>query len=102
MAIIIGVLPILPLAFVLGWSGAHCDPIPSCQRSVEWHIGLTFVGILLFAVVIGYGLRQLLNGMAAHRKDEGHSVAFSGIATAISLVGVLIALTLLYAVASLQ
>jgi uncharacterized membrane protein len=101
VAVVIAIIPILPLAFVLGWSGAHCEPTPSCQRAAEWHIGLTFVGILLFAMATGYGLRKLLNGMTARREDEGNSAAFSGIAAMLSLIVAAIALALLFTVASL-
>ena len=102
VAAVVVVVPILPLAFVLGWSGAHCAPVPSCQRSGEWHIALIFFGVLLFAAVLGYGLRQVLNAMAAKREDEGHSVAFSGAATALSCGVILAALGLLYTLASLR
>lgn len=101
VAVVIAVVPIPPLAFVLGWSGAHCEPTPSCQRSAEWHVGLTFVGLLLFATATGYALRKLLNGMAARRADEGYSAAFSAIAAMLSLIVAVTALALLYTAASL-
>lgn len=100
VAVVIAVVPILPLAFVLGWSGAHCEPVPSCQRSAEWHVGLVFVSILLFAAITGYVLRRLLNGMAARREDGGYSAKFSGAATALSLAVLILALASFYSVAS--
>jgi hypothetical protein len=99
VAVIVAGVPILPLAFVLGWSGAHCDPAPTCQRSAEWHAGLIFVGTLLFAMAIGYALRKLLNGMATKREDGGYAAVFSITATALSLIAVVVALGLLYTVA---
>jgi hypothetical protein len=100
VTVVIAVLPLFPLAFALGWSGAHCDPVPSCQRSAEWHIGLIFGGIILLAAAVGYAVRQLLNIVAAQRDDEGHSITFSGIAITLSALASLLALALLYRLAS--
>ena len=100
VAVVIALLPLFPLGFVLAWSGAHCDPVPSCQRSAELRIGLIFGGIMLLAAAAGYAVRQLLNSMAERRDDEGHSITFSGIAIALSAVAMLLALALLYTLAS--
>ncbi len=101
VAMIIAAVPTLPLLFLFGWTGAHCEPAPSCQRSAEWYFGLSFLGILTTAVFTGYALRRALNSLATKRGDGGHSVAFLSIATALSLAAILSALALIYGAAFL-
>ena len=85
----------LALLFPLAWSGAHCDPVPQCQRAGELHFGALFVGAAAVGSAIAFVLSQIINRLAAQREDEGTSPTFvigSLIAVSVNTIAVVWAL----------
>ena len=81
-----------PLLFAVAWIGAHCEPIPQCQRATEQHFGLVIASVLALAGIAGFLIRRVVNHLAAQRGDEGTSTGFV-IATTVAvllLIGLLI------------
>ena len=75
-ALAIAIVAGAPLLFPLGWAGAHCEPVPQCQRAIELHFGALFAGILAVAAATALLLSQIINRLAARREDEGTSPTF--------------------------
>ena len=65
-----------PFLFGLAWSGAHCEPVPQCQRASEWHFGLILLGLAVVAGVTGVVIARALSSIASRRDDERASVGF--------------------------
>jgi hypothetical protein len=74
-----------PFLFALAWSGAHCDPVPQCQRANEWHFGLILAGLAVLAGLTGFVVAWALNFIASRREDEGASPGFFALAIVATL-----------------
>ncbi len=85
-AFLVAIVVSFPLLFALAWSGAHCEPVPQCQRASEQHFGAMLAGVAAVAGMTGLLLRSVINSLAAHRDDEGTSAGFAIAATLAALV----------------
>jgi len=96
-AALIGIVIMFPLFFALAWSGAHCDPVPQCQRANELHFGALIAGGFAVAAGAGFGVRYFVNKLASQREDEGTSPTFiiASTGTAIALA-VLTSMAMIY------
>ncbi|MGE5564319.1 MAG: hypothetical protein ACM3ZV_13580 [Bacillota bacterium] len=87
-----------PFLFALAWSGAHCDPIPQCQRANERHFGLVLLGVAVVAGLTGFIVARVLNAIASRRDDEGASAGFFGLAIIGTLITAVLVIMATYAI----
>jgi hypothetical protein len=85
-AILVWIVVSFPVLFALAWSGAHCDPVPQCQRANEWHLSLVLAGVVAIAGLTGFVVAQALNSIASRREDEGASAGFFSLAIVATLI----------------
>lgn len=92
--LVIVMVPLFPLLFVLFWSGAHCEPIPECQRSSEVRVGVMLLAVVVAALLVGTLIAKTVNRLAAKRDDDGYAASFllfagllTAAATALTLLG---------------
>lgn len=52
------------MLFAFGWSGAHCEPAPQCQRQVDRWFLIAAVGALVTSALLGLLVRSRLNAEA--------------------------------------
>ncbi|WP_186456925.1 hypothetical protein [Sphingomonas suaedae] len=52
------------LAFVLAWTGAHCEPQPTCKQSAQFAALRNFAVLLGAATVLGFIVRTLARSVA--------------------------------------
>ena len=45
-----------PFLFIWAWGGAHCAPVPECQRAVERTLEIRLAIIFALAVPVGIGI----------------------------------------------
>jgi len=91
----------LPLLFGLFWSGAHCEPVPHCQRESEAFVGGAFAALLGLAALAGFAIRFVINRLAAQRDDQGTSTGFvlgAAVAVMLATCGVIAAVYLVLVV----
>ena len=87
-----------PFLFALAWSGAHCDPLPQCQRANEWHFGLILLGVAALAGLTGFVVARVLNSIASRRDDEGASAGFFALAIIATLIAAALVIVASFAV----
>ena len=64
------VLLLFPFFFAMAWGGAHCSPVPQCQRTNEgWFLARAAVAVPL-ALLLGLAVRALLHWLG-RRNMEG-------------------------------
>ena len=85
-ALVVAAILTFPLLFLLAWSGAHCDPVPQCQRDGELLFAAMMAGVLALAGITGFLVRGAVNALAAMRSDEGSGAVFLLAATAGTLL----------------
>lgn len=86
-----------PFFFALAWSGAHCEPIPQCQRVNEWHFGLILAGVVVVAGLTGFIVAWAVNSIASRREDGGASAGFFALAAIATLLVAAIVIVAAYA-----
>jgi hypothetical protein len=84
-AIIISVVPAFPLIFGLFWGGAHCEPAPQCRHINELRTGALFAGLFIYAAIIGFGVRVLMNRIAKAQDNGSYSLGFIGSGIVVSV-----------------
>jgi hypothetical protein len=87
-----------PFLFALAWSGAHCDPVPQCQRANELRFGLILAGVAVLAGLTGFVVAWALSSLASRRQDEGASAGFFALAILTALATAAIVIVAAYAV----
>ena len=87
-----------PFLFALAWSGAHCDPVPQCQRANELHFGAMLAGVVALAGLTGFLTTRSLGALASRRDDEGASAGFFGRAIVGTLVVAALVIVAAYAI----
>ena len=67
----LGFVPVasMPFLFALAWGGAHCEPVPQCQRSAELIVLIALAGVLALAALLGFAVRALFNWWMWRRYD---------------------------------
>lgn len=58
--LLIGVF-LLPLLFALAWGGAHCAPVPACQRVGERWFFLAMTVIIACSALVGFVVRSMVD-----------------------------------------
>jgi len=86
-----------PFLLALAWSGAHCDPVPQCQRANEWHFGLILAGVAVVAGLTGFIVTRALNAIASRRENGGASAGFFALAVVATLIAATIVIVASYA-----
>ena len=74
-----------PFLFALAWSGAHCVPVPQCQRASEWHFEIILAAVAALAGVTGLIVARALSFIALRREDDGASAGFFAVAIVATL-----------------
>jgi hypothetical protein len=97
-AVLVWVALGFPFVFALAWSGAHCDPVPQCQRANEWHFGLILATLAALAGLTAFAVARGLSRLALRREDEGASAGFFTLAIFLALTGTAIVIVAAYAV----
>jgi hypothetical protein len=97
-AVLVWLVVSFPFLFALAWSGAHCDPVPQCQRANEGHFGIILVGVAALAGLTGFIVARALSASAARREDEGASTGFFAVAIVATLGAAALVITVTYAV----
>jgi hypothetical protein len=87
----------LPLLFGLAWSGAHCEPVPKCQRGSELYFAALLAGVAALAGIAGFLIRLAVNALAVRREDEGTSAGFLIAAAVVTLIVVGLAIGVAFA-----
>ena len=86
-----------PFLFALAWSGAHCDPVPECQRANELYFGGILLGVVALAGMTGFGVAWSLKSVASRREDQGASAGFLTGAIVATLIAATIVIVVAYA-----
>jgi hypothetical protein len=60
-AVVLTLLSLMPLLFGMLWGGAHCEPVPACQRQNEIRTVRIALGVLGGAAVFGLIVRWSIN-----------------------------------------
>lgn len=55
--------------FVWAWSGAHCEPVPQCQRFAERTLLLELAVVLALAALLGLSVRALVSWWRRRQLD---------------------------------
>ena len=97
VAILIVSASSFPLLFGLAWSGAHCEPVPECQRSSEIYFAGLFAGLLVVAGLIGFAFNKIVARLARTRADDGVSASFIVSTSVIAVAVAAAAIWLVYA-----
>jgi hypothetical protein len=63
-AVLVTILAV-PLLFALAWGGAHCEPVPSCQRGGELHFFMQLAILLACAALLSALVRWLIDRLPA-------------------------------------
>lgn len=56
--------------FAMIWGGAHCQPVPQCQRSGEIHALWSMPGVVVVAGLMGFAVRWMTGRLAARLADQ--------------------------------
>jgi hypothetical protein len=67
LAVAVAVLPFV--VFVMGWTGAHCEPVPDCQGEGERAFLRAIVGHLVLSIMCGAAVRLLIDRLYPHEGD---------------------------------
>jgi hypothetical protein len=70
-ALIVGLVAAVPLLFALVWGGAHCEPVPECQRAGERLFLVEVAVVVGVAGLIGLGIRAVFNGWMSRKMASG-------------------------------
>ena len=60
--------------FAMTWGGAHCQPVPQCQRSGEIHALWSMPGVVVVAGLMGFAVRWMTGRLAARLTDQPDSL----------------------------
>lgn len=78
VALLLGAMIVL---FALAWGGAHCSPVPDCQRSAELHAIRSILIVGGIAGLLGFFVRWLTGwaarGMAGRSSGERGAVSLA-------------------------
>src|SRR5688500_211341 len=54
-------LLLFPSLFALAWGGAHCEPVPACQRAGERQFLLVMAIVVACSALAGFAVRRTID-----------------------------------------
>ena len=59
-----------PMVFGLLWGGAHCEPVPACQRAGEQRFIVEILVLLFLSILFGLAVRWAATGFGRRRRND--------------------------------
>src|SRR5687768_7551650 len=60
-SLLLTALLLFPLLFALAWGGAHCEPVPACQRAGERRFLLIMTIVVACSALVGLVVRRTVD-----------------------------------------
>jgi hypothetical protein len=88
VAALFAVVVAFPFLFLMAWGGAHCEPIPQCQRAGESRFAIIFAVIVALGALLGFSVKTIFNWRM--NRAMGAAVSSHPPLWALLVVGVLV------------